>query len=170
MAKQRALIVVAVLALAAVACSKNDVTPSGGGTSPPASSPTASASPLINKGTADATGTTEKFEIELDNEGSEFYFKPTFIKVKGGQILTLDLKNEGSAEHNLTITSLGIDKDVEAGKEIDVSITFPAAGGSDVQFFCKYHVASGMRGAFFFGTAPQTSASSGGSSGSSDSY
>jgi plastocyanin len=166
------LIAIAVLALAGVACGNNDnTTPSGSGNTP-ASSPTASSSPLVNKGTADATTTTEKFEIELDNEGStENYFKPTFIKVKPGQILTLELKNEGSNSHNFSITSLSIDKTIEPGKEDEVNITIPAAGGADLQFFCKFHVGLGMRGAFFFGSAPQTTASSSGSgSGSGSGY
>ena len=164
MGKHRLVIALAVLALTAVACGNNDNTPiRSSSTSPPSSS----ASPLVNKGTADAMATTEKFELEADNEGSsENYFKPTFIKVKAGQILTLDIKNEGSVEHNFTISSLGIDKDIEPGKEVDVSITLPASGGADIAFFCKYHVSLGMRGAFFFGATPQTtSASTSGGSG-----
>jgi plastocyanin len=110
----------------------------------------------------DATATTEKIEIELDNEGTdEFYFKPSFFKVKPGQIVTVDLKNEGSLPHNFSITSLGIEKDIDPGKETDVNITFPAAGGTDVQFFCRFHADKGMRGAFFFGGAPQAAGGSG---------
>jgi plastocyanin len=172
MAKHRLVIALAILALTAVACGNNDNT-SGSSNTPPASSssPSTSASPLVNKGTGDATTTTEKFEIELDNEGSsENYFKPTFIKVKSGQILTLELKNEGSNSHNFSITSLGIDKTIEPGKEDEVNITFPAAGGSDIQFFCKFHVSLGMRGAFFFGATPQTTSASSSGSGSGYGY
>jgi plastocyanin len=174
MGRQRTLIAVAVLALVAAGCAKNDTTPSGSGSSP-SNSPAAGATPLVNKGTADATAVTDKFEIELDNEGSsENYFKPTFIKVKPGQILTFDLKNEGTNPHTFTITSLGINKQIDPGTEQDVSITFPAAGGADIQFFCNFHVSLGMRGAFFFGAAPQTTGGtaggSGTGSGSSDSY
>lgn len=171
MPRSRILIAIAVLGLVAVACGNDDNTPSAGSSSPPASSPSASASPLNNKGTEDATAATEKFEIELDNEGTENYFKPTFIKVKPGQILTLDLKNEGSNPHTFTITSLGINKQIDPGKEEDVNITFPAAGGADIQFFCNFHVSLGMRGAFFFGASPQsTAASSGTGSGSGSGY
>jgi len=173
MAKHRLVIAFAILALTAVACGNNDNTPSGSSTPPP-SSPSSGASPLVNKGTADAMSTTEKFEIEMDNEGSgENYFKPTFIKVKAGQILTIELKNEGSNSHNFSIASLNIDKTVEPGKEDEVNITFPAGGGADIQFFCKFHVSLGMRGAFFFGATPQTtssSASSGSGSGSGYGY
>jgi plastocyanin len=158
---------VAVLALAVVACS-NDTTPSSGGTTPAGSNtPTSGgqASPLTNKGTLDASATTDKIEIEMDNEGtSEFYFKPTFIKVKPGQIVTIDLHNEGDLPHNFSITSLSKDVTVQPGKEEDTNITFPASGG-DIQFFCSFHVSSGMRGTFFFGSAPQASGAGSESSG-----
>lgn len=170
MAKQRTLITVAVLALLAVACGGDDVTPGGAGTTPPVSSP--AATPLNNKGTADAATETEDFEVELDNEGSENYFKPTFIKVKPGQVLKLELKNEGSNPHTFTITSLQINKQLAPGQRDTVTVTFPAAGGADVGFFCNFHASLGMRGAFFFGATPQTAGSSGSGSGSgsSDSY
>ena len=166
MGRLRIFAAVAVLALVAAACSSNDKTPSSEGTTPAGSnSPSTSASPLTNKGTMDATAVTDKLEIEMDNEGTdEFYFKPTFIKVKPGQILTIDLKNEGSVPHNFSITSLGKNVTVEAGKESDTNITFPASGG-DIQFFCSFHVANGMRGAFFFGSAPQAAGAASESSG-----
>jgi plastocyanin len=172
MARQRTLIAVAVLALAAVACAKNETTTSGTGTS----SPTPGASPLVNKGTADATAVAEKFAIELDNEGSaENYFKPTFIKARAGQVLALQLKNTGTNPHTFTITSLNVNEQLDPGASKDVNVTLPAAATADLQFFCSFHSSLGMRGAFFFGTAPQTSAgsTSGGSgsgSGDTDSY
>jgi len=163
MGRLRIVAVVALLAFAAVACSNDKVTPSSGGTTPAGGSTTPAGGTIVNKGTIDATAVSEKEEIEADNEGTEFYFKPTFIKVKGGQIMTVDLKNEGDVPHNFSITSMGISKDVDPGKEIDFTITFPAGGGSDIAFFCRFHSANGMRGAFFFGTAPQAS---GGTTGS----
>ena len=163
MGKLRIVAAIAVLAFAAVACSNDTVTPSSGGTTPAGGT-------IVNKGTADSTALTDKQEIEADNEGTEFYFKPTFIKVKSGQIMTVDFKNEGDVPHNFSITSLGISKDLDPGKEIDFTITFPAAGGSDIAFFCRFHSSSGMRGAFFFGTAPQASGGTtgGGTSGTSN--
>jgi plastocyanin len=156
MGRFRGLAAVAVLAFVAVACSNNPTTPSSGGTTPAGAT-----TPLQNKGTLDASATTDKVEIELDNEGtSEFYFKPSFVKVKAGQIVTLDLKNEGDIQHNFTITSLNVDKNIDGGKETDVNVTFPASGGSDIQFFCAFHVNQGMRGAFFFGSAPVASGGS----------
>jgi plastocyanin len=165
MGRLRFVAAVAVLAFAAVACSDNTTTPSSGGTTPPTGG-----SSIVNKGTFDATAVTGKQEIEADNEGTEFYFKPTFIKVKGGQIMTVDFKNEGDVPHNFSITSLGINKDLDPGKEIDFNITFPAGGGSDIQFFCRFHSGSGMKGGFFFGSAPSASGGSTGSGTSNTTY
>ena len=170
MGRLRIVAVVALLAFAAVACGDDTVTPSSGGTTPAGGSTTPAGGTIVNKGTVDATAVTEKQEIEGDNEGTEFYFKPTFIKVKGGQIMTVDFKNEGDVPHNFSITSLAISKDVDAGTAIDFSITFPAAGGSDLVFFCRFHSTSGMQGAFFFGAAPSATGGTTGSGGSNSTY
>jgi plastocyanin len=170
MSRLRTMTAVALLALAVAACGNNKpVTPSSGGTTPAGGTSTPS---ITNKGTADATSITDKQEIEQDNEGTtEYYFSPTFVKVKPGQIITIDIKNEGTVQHTFTITSLGIDKTVDPGKETDVNITFPAAGGSDIEFFCRFHSNLGMKGAFFFGSTPTASASStSGSSGYNSNY
>ena len=50
-----------------------------------------------------------KVEVELDDK----YFQPTFIKAKAGEKLTLELKNEGSLEHNFTLTGTKINEDIE---------------------------------------------------------
>lgn len=170
MGRLRTVAAVALLVFAAVACSDNTTTtPSSGGTTPAGGS--TSGGSIVNKGTADATAITDKQEIEMDNEGSsEFYFKPTFVKVKAGQIVTIELKNEGTLPHNFSITSLSINKTVEAGKEDEVTLTFPAAGGSDIQFFCSFHVGSGMKGAFFFGAAPAAAGGTSGGGSSNTSY
>jgi len=142
-----------VLALAAAACGGNDTTtPRSGGTTPAATS-----SPITDKGTKDVSGMTT-FELELDDK---YFSSPTFMKVKSGQILKIELKNEGSLEHNFTVTSLGINKDLEPGSSMDVTLTFPASG-TDLAFFCEYHVTQGMRGAFFFGESPAAAPAGGG--------
>ena len=89
-------------------------------------------------GSKSVSGSTE---VELDN----YYFKPTVLKGKPGSELTLELKNEGSVEHNFTIDSQGIDKDLEAGEDAKVSVTIPKSGV--ISFYCKYHKSMGMAGA-----------------------
>ncbi|MFY9588874.1 MAG: cupredoxin domain-containing protein [Actinomycetota bacterium] len=158
MRRLRFLAVLAVLVLGAAACGNdNPTTPaSQSSTTPPGST----ASPLTNKGTKDIS-TMANFTIEQDDN----YFEPTFMKVKNGQKLSIELENEGSNQHTFTITGLNIDQVVDPGQKKEIEITF--SGTSDIAFFCRFHGAGGMRGAFFFGSAPTDAAagSSGGTSG-----
>jgi plastocyanin len=77
-------------------------------------------------------------------EMKDFSFSPMTVKGKPGQKVTLQLKNTGTVEHNLTITSQGINKDVEAGETATVDVTIPQSG--TVAFYCKYHRGQGMTG------------------------
>jgi plastocyanin len=92
-------------------------------------------------GTKDVSGES-KVEVELDDD----YFAPTVLEGTPGERLTLELKNEGGSEHNLTIDELSIDQDVEPDEEAEVEVTFPESG--TLTFFCKYHRGKGMAGAF----------------------
>ena len=91
-----------------------------------------------NHGSESVSGSAE---VELD----DYYFKPTVLKGKPGSSVTLELKNEGSVEHNFTIDSQGINKDLEPGKNATVSVTIPKSGV--ISFYCKYHKSMGMAGA-----------------------
>jgi plastocyanin len=91
------------------------------------------------------TGMTATLSLEQDS----FYFEPTFIKADSGAHITVTLKNESTVEHNFSITSLNINKDVEAGKTETVTVNLPS-GTAPVAFFCKYHKSNGMQGAFYF--------------------
>jgi plastocyanin len=84
-------------------------------------------------------------EVELD----DYYFKPTVLHGKPGSQVTLELKNEGSTEHNFTIDSENIAKDLEAGEDAKVTVTFPKSGV--LSFYCKYHKSMGMAGALAAG-------------------
>ena len=94
--------------------------------------------PANNHGTKSVSNETE---VELD----DYYFDPTVLKGKPGSSVTLELKNEGSVEHNFTIDSQSIDKDLEAGEDAKVSVTIPKSGS--ISFYCKYHKNMGMAGA-----------------------
>jgi plastocyanin len=89
-------------------------------------------------GTKSVSGTTE---VELD----DYYFEPTVLKGKPGTKVTLELKNEGSIEHNFTLAAQGLDKDLEAGDTAKVAVTIPKSG--EISFYCKYHKSMGMAGA-----------------------
>ena len=150
-ASRRALAVTVAMAFTLVACSSG-----GGGSSagdgtksspPPAASPSQTScqqqagltGTVSDHGTVQASGT----KIELD--AADTFFQPTCVVASGGK-LRVTVRNTGSALHNFSVTSLGIDQDVPSGQTITVTLRF--AGSSPLPFFCKYHVGSGMQGAF----------------------
>jgi plastocyanin len=118
-----------------VSCGGNDEESSEGGTT------TIGDVAANDHGTKDVSGES-KVEVELDDD----YFEPTVLEGKPGERVTLELKNEGGSEHNLTIDEFQIDQDVEPGDEAEVEVTFPDSG--TLTFFCKYHRGQGMAGAF----------------------
>ncbi len=119
----------------------------------PATTPTESPS-----ATQTAGGTIKVGNDTANNHGSksvsgassaevalgDFFFNPTVINGKPGQKVTFQLKNEGSALHNFSLTAQSIDKDIQPGQTEDVSVTLPKSGF--LEFFCKYHQALGMVG------------------------
>jgi uncharacterized cupredoxin-like copper-binding protein len=152
--QMRKLAAIASIALLfAVACSTGEGEDDTTVPTPPASSqasaePSAAASGDIDyndHGTKTFTEDAEG-EVELDNDGSDFYFSPTFIKLPGGSTAKLTLKNEGNVEHTFTAPDLDVDEELEPGASKDVEIEI----GTDTryEFWCTYHKDSGMRGAF----------------------
>lgn len=90
-------------------------------------------------------GTKEVSDSAVELKADDFFFAPTCAVVAGGA-LAVSVKNEGSALHNFSITSQGIDRDVQPGQTITVKVRF--AGSAPFPFFCKFHVGAGMQGAF----------------------
>ena len=80
-------------------------------------------------------------EVEMD----DYYFKPTVIEGKPGSTVTLELKNEGTIEHNLSIAAQSIDMNVQPGSSAKVTVTIPKSGA--LSFYCKFHKSMGMAGA-----------------------
>lgn len=99
--------------------------------------------PIEDRGTAKAAGGA----ITLD--ANELSFSPTCVEAGAGETIEVTITNSGSALHNLSVESLGIDEDVQAGETINVEVALPDSGS--VPFTCKYHVANGMQGAFVIG-------------------
>jgi plastocyanin len=139
--KKAGLVLVAV-ALAATGCSKS---------SPTTTSPLATATaltidgkPANNKGTQDLSGKAT-FALNLDNDGSLYYFEPTVLKGTPGQKVTLTLKNVGNTKHNFTLAAQNINQDVnDPGTSATVTVTFPQTGS--LPFHCEYHQNLGMSG------------------------
>jgi plastocyanin len=97
-----------------------------------------------------------------------YKFQPAVIHGTGGHTVTLNLKNNGTVEHNFSVASQHIDQDLEPGKSATVKLTLPKSG--TVQFFCSYHKSKGMVGSFTLGGAspsapPPTNTSTSGSGG-----
>jgi plastocyanin len=109
-----------------------------------------------NKGTA--TIKNGKVDIEADN----YYFNKTFLKGSTGDV-TVEIENEGSVPHTFTIDDQDIDKEIQPGKKAKVTVTLTE--GEPANFYCKFHVSSGMQGALFT-AAGGTAASTGGKTGS----
>jgi plastocyanin len=91
-----------------------------------------------NHGTKTVAGS--ELEVELD----DFYFEPTVVQGQPGQKVKLELKNEGSTEHNFSMDDQNIDQDLEDGEDATVTVAIPQSG--TMEFYCKYHRSSGMAG------------------------
>lgn len=144
---RRLTIVVLVLAVVTAACGSDDGDEAGSAGTTAATTATGGApvelSGKVNdEGTEDATGASS-----VEMEADDFSFKPTFIKVTAGQTLTIELKNEGEANHTFTSAALDIDHEVGPGRTASVEVTLPAAEA--VLFVCRFHQGGGMQGAFY---------------------
>jgi uncharacterized cupredoxin-like copper-binding protein len=93
-------------------------------------------------GTEDVTGQSS-FEVEADNDDG-FYFKPTVLTGSANQSITLEIKNEGTTQHNFSIDAQNVDVTLDPGKSQEVDVTFPASG--TVEFYCSIHRSLGMAG------------------------
>ena len=94
------------------------------------------------KGTATATGNT----IELDQR--DYSYTPTFVKIPAGaSSITVTVKNMGSTQHTFTVPAEQIDKVLNPGESVTVTVTIPGPGA--IAFYCRFHRSLGMQGAFF---------------------
>jgi plastocyanin len=109
-----------------------------------------------DKGTTSAAGKTE-LPIALEN----FAFSPTFLQGTPGQKVTLQLTNNSTAPHNITIEAQNVNTDVASMAKGSVEVTIPQTGA--LLFFCKLHAARGMNGQLLSGTTqPQPLSAAGG--------
>ena len=76
---------------------------------------------------------------------NDYYFSPTVLQGRPGSAVTLTLKNEGSVEHNFTVSGQSVDQNIQPGSSEKVSVTIPKSGA--VSFYCKFHKSMGMAGA-----------------------
>ena len=79
-------------------------------------------------------------EVELNDD----YFNPKVITLLNGRTTTLILKNKGKKEHTFTVEKLGIDAEVQPGKEKNITVN-PKQPGT-YELICQYHFREGMVG------------------------
>jgi YVTN family beta-propeller protein len=85
----------------------------------------------------------------LELEADDYYFAPTFLRGKPGQKVMLVVESEARTLHNISISSLGIDKDIPPKGKVQFEVTFPASGV--LAFSCKFHGSLGMNGQLLVG-------------------
>ncbi|MCZ0875573.1 cupredoxin domain-containing protein [Peribacillus sp. AS_2] len=78
--------------------------------------------------------------VELNDD----FFNPEAITIPNGTATTLILKNKGKKEHTFTVEKLGIDAEVQAGKEKTITVQ-PKQPGT-YELICRYHFQEGMVG------------------------
>jgi plastocyanin len=83
---------------------------------------------------------TGAIEVELNDDS----FNPEVITIPNGISTKLILKNKGKKEHTFTVEKLGIDTEVQPGKERTITIT-PKQPGT-YELICRYHFQEGMVG------------------------
>lgn len=81
----------------------------------------------------------------VEIEAGEFFFAPTVLTAEPGLTTEVRFRNRGRERHNVSVTELGVDEDVEPGETIEVTVEFPESGVTVM--FCKYHRDQGMLGA-----------------------
>ncbi|WP_066250978.1 cupredoxin domain-containing protein [Neobacillus drentensis] len=84
--------------------------------------------------------TVKSLEVELNDN----YFNPNAITISNGTTTTLILKNKGKKEHTFTVEKLGIDAEVQPGKEKTITVE-PKQPGT-YELICRYHFQGGMVG------------------------
>jgi plastocyanin len=129
------------LALAASACRSEGGVEAGGEV---AGSIMIGGESANNHGEADVAGDTS-LEFEID----DFYFEPTVLEGEAGQSVTLEMFNEGEAQHTFTVDALRIDETLAPDARMSVEVTLPESGA--LMFYCRFHEGQGMLGALSVG-------------------
>lgn len=157
----RQLAAAVALSLAA-ACGGDDgtVEPGAGGTTsaPSGSAPVALPGTVNDRGSKDLGASTD-VAIVL----SDFAFAPTYIKAAPGAAVKIMLKNDGSMAHTFTVDTPKVDVTVAAAGTGVAGFALPASGA--VRFYCRFHAAQGMQGAFYVTAGATVTGSSGGDGG-----
>lgn len=104
--------------------------------------------PVMDVGHLDDSGSGGHVALTMD--AGDDYFSPTFVKLAPGATVRLTIKNTGVSQHNFTIIGEPVNVALNTpGESKTVTFTMPLTGS--LTFFCSYHKAVGMQGAFYVG-------------------
>lgn len=83
---------------------------------------------------------------EITVEAGDLWFRPAAIEIPAGSTVNLTVRNTGEVFHDLTITSLDLQLNVEAGDTTTAAVSVDTPG--TYEFICSVpgHAAGGMRG------------------------
>jgi plastocyanin len=107
--------------------------------------------PVTIEGKVNVKGTkniSSKSAATIEMEADDYYFGPTFVKVKPGEKVTIELENEGEMTHTFTSESLKVDRQLAPDTKAKFTVTVPS-DGTAFEFHCSIHQDMGMQGAFF---------------------
>ena len=71
-------------------------------------------------------------------------FEPAIIEVNPGNEVTFSLKNDSDVSHNFSVSYIGIDRNVEPGQTIEISL--PPLDAGTLTFYDKKYQGEGMWG------------------------
>ena len=147
---RKLFVMLVVVTLAVAACGDDNGSASGSGSGSGSETEDTTKAPVSLSGDVSNHGTKEVADgAKLEVEQDDFYFSPTFVKATPGAKITVELHNEGDADHTFTIDGTDVDETVKAGDTAEVEVTLPDSGAT--AFYCRFHKDSGgMQGAFFF--------------------
>ncbi len=80
----------------------------------------------------------------LSVQAKDAYFEPASLTATFGENAELTVKNAGKLPHTFTIDELRVDQEIAPGKTVTLKLS-PAEPG-EFNFYCRFHVGSGMRG------------------------
>ncbi|AXI08525.1 cytochrome B [Oceanobacillus zhaokaii] len=81
---------------------------------------------------------------EIVVELNDNYFNPDVITISNGKTTKLKIKNVGKKEHTFTVEKLGIDVELQPGKE--KTITVKPENPGTYELICRFHYQEGMVG------------------------
>jgi plastocyanin len=121
-------LLVGVLALAAAGCGGDG--DDGGSASATTAAPETTSAPTTTAG-----GGGGDNEIQL--VAANFAWDRTSLEMTAGSEVSVEVRNQDSAQHSFTFEAASVDEVVDGGEDATATFTAPAAGS--YEFRCKFH-------------------------------